>query len=205
MAKKKSNEEITQPEENTAPEETATPVEVEVIGSTYKDKNTSTETEENASSNEMKALIADLAEAQTKRDEYLDGWQRSIAEFSNYKKRIERDREMNQQNLTSGIIKRYIEIVDDLERALQSRPQEGEGAAWAEGIELIYRKILSILDSQNVKPMEALEKPFDPNFHEAIGHVEDANIPSGHVAEVIQNGYFLGERVLRPALVRIAN
>ncbi len=154
---------------------------------------------------EMAALIADLAEAQTKRDEYLDGWQRSMAEFSNYKKRVERDREANQQNQTGAIVKRYLEIADDLERALKTRPQEGEGAAWANGVDLIYRKLANIFDSQGIKPISALGQPFDPNQHEAIGQVDSVDTPSGHVAEVVQAGYFIGERVLRPALVRIAS
>src|SRR5512145_343965 len=89
---------------------------------------------------EVVALIADLAEAQAKREEYLDGWQRAIAEFSNYKKRVERDRETNQQNQVGSIVKRYLEIADDLARALKTRPQEGDGAAWANGVDLIYRK-----------------------------------------------------------------
>ena len=153
----------------------------------------------------LEALIKDLAEAQSKRDEYLDGWQRAIAEFSNYKKRIERDREQTQQNLTGSLVKRYLEVADDLERALKTRPQEGEGAAWANGVDLIYRKMLTILDSQGVKPMDALGQPFDPNRHEAIGQVENNVLPSGHIAEVVQSGYLMGERVLRPALVRIVS
>lgn len=161
--------------------------------------------QETSISPEMAALIADLAEAQTKRDEYLDGWQRAIAEFSNYKKRVERDREMNQQNQTGSIVKRYLDIADDLERALKTRPQEGDGAAWANGIDLIYRKLSNVFDSQGIKPMDVLGQLFDPNQHEAIGHVDSAEIPIGHVAEVVQTGYMIGERVLRPALVRIAS
>jgi molecular chaperone GrpE len=137
--------------------------------------------------------------------EYLDGWQRSMAEFSNYKKRVERDREQVQQTLTGTIVKRYLEILDDLERAMKSRPIDGDGAAWADGIELVYRKLLIILDSQEVRPMDALGQPFDPNRHEAIGHMESSVYPSGHIAEVVQNGYLIGDRVLRPALVRIVN
>jgi molecular chaperone GrpE len=158
----------------------------------------------NALPPELEPLIKDLAEAQSKRDEYLDGWQRSMAEFSNYKKRIERDREQTQQNLTGALIKRYLEVADDLERALKTRPTEGDGAAWANGVELIYRKLVTILDGQGVKPMDVLGQPFDPNRHEAIGQVENAALPSGYIVEIIQTGYVIGERVLRPALVRIA-
>lgn len=158
-----------------------------------------------AASPEVDALIKDLAAAQSQRDEYLGGWQRSIAEFANYKKRVERDREQTQQNMSAAIIKRYLEIADDLERALKARPGEGEGAAWSNGIELIYRKLIAILDSQGAKPIAALGQPFDPNQHEAIGQMETNAYPSGHVAEVVQTGYSIGERVLRPAIVRIAS
>jgi len=156
--------------------------------------------------------IVDVVSLQEERDEarglareYLDGWQRSVAEFANYKKRVERDREQVQQALTGTIVKHYLEVIDDLERAFKTRPKDGEGAAWADGIELVYRKLLVILDSQDVKPMDALGQPFDPNRHEAIGHMESSVYPSGHIAEVIQNGYLIGDRVLRPALVRIVN
>ena len=156
--------------------------------------------------------IVDFASLEKERDqartiaaEYLDGWQRSMAEFSNYKKRVERDREQVQQALSGTIVKRYLEVVDDLERALKTRPNDGDGAAWANGIELIYRKLLVILDSQDVKPMDALGQPFDPNRHEAIGHMESTVYLSGHIAEVVQNGYLIGDRVLRPALVRIVH
>lgn len=154
---------------------------------------------------ELTALQKELDEARLIAAEYLDGWQRSIAEFANYKKRIERDREQIQQTLTGMIVKRYLEVVDDLERALKTRPNDGDGAVWANGVELIYRKLLNLLDSQEVKTMDALGQPFDPNKHEAIGHMESTVYPSGHIAEVVQNGYLIGDRVLRPALVRIVN
>ena len=161
---------------------------------------------------EQTATLVDVAglekecdEARSKAAEYLDGWQRSMAEFANYKKRVERDREQVQQALTGTIVKRYLEVVDDLERALKTRPNDGDGAAWANGIELIYRKLLITLDSQDVKPMDALGQLFDPSKHEAIGHMDSSTYPSGHIAEVVQNGYLIGDRVLRPALVRIVS
>jgi len=153
---------------------------------------------------EIEALQAELAESRTKADEYLDGWQRSRAEFANYKKRIERDQLAVSQNAAGRIIKRYLEILDDLERALKNRPQEGEGAAWANGIELIYRKFKSILESEGITPMEAEGQLFDPNLHEAITSEESDEHESGQIIEVLQQGYMLGDRVLRPAMVRVA-
>lgn len=154
---------------------------------------------------DVACIQKELEETRGKAAEYLDGWQRSMAEFANYKKRVDRDREQVQQNITGTIVKRYLEVVDDIERALKNRPQENEGAAWADGIELIYRKLITLLENQDVKPMDVLGQVFDPNKHEAIGQMDSEAYPSGHIAEVVQNGYFIGDRVLRPAIVRIAN
>ena len=115
----------------------------------------------------LDALQQELAECRSKSDEYLDGWQRARAEFTNYRKRVERDQALMQQTLTGSIVKRYLEIIDDLDRALKNRPQEGEGASWADGIELIYRKLINILESNGVTIMPA-GAMFDPNLHEAI-------------------------------------
>lgn len=153
---------------------------------------------------EVEQLKKELEESRSKADEYLDGWQRSRAEFANYKKRVDRDQAQIHQAAAGSIIKRYLEILDDLDRALKNRPQNGDGAGWAAGIELIYRKFMAILDAEGVKVMEAEGKFFDPNQHEAISQSEVPGYESGQIVEVIQKGYLLGDRVLRPALVRVA-
>jgi molecular chaperone GrpE len=137
-------------------------------------------------------------------NEYLDGWQRERAEFANYKKRRDKESQQLKDNLTGNITRKYIEIVDDLERALQNQPEDGEGASWAEGIELVYRKFLSALESEGVLPMQVDGAQFDPNMHEAISQEPSNEFESGQVIEVLRNGYMIGERVLRPASVRIA-
>jgi molecular chaperone GrpE len=152
----------------------------------------------------IEKLKKELAESQSKAEEYLDGWQRSRAEFANYKKRIERDQNETYLRAAGSIVKRYLEVVDDLELALKNRPQEGDGVPWSNGIELIYRKLINILDSEGVKPMQVQGQPFDPNLHEAISLEPSDTVPSGHVTEVLKQGYLLGEKVLRPALVRVA-
>ena len=150
------------------------------------------------------ALQADLDAWQVKASEYLDGWQRSRADFANYKKRIEREQEQVYQNAAGSIIKRYLDVLDDLERALKNRPQAGDGAAWAEGIELIYRKFSVLLENEGVTAMQAEGEYFDPNLHEAITQEDNQDYESGQIIEVIKQGYLLGDRVLRPAQVRIA-
>ena len=153
---------------------------------------------------EVSVLQNELTMAQAKANEYLEGWQRARADFANYKKRVERDQAQTYQNAAASILKRYLGVIDDLERALKSRPKDGDGAAWAEGIELIYRKLLSVLESEGIQAMDAEGKPFDPNLHEAILSEDSDQHESGQVIEVLQQGYLLGEKVVRPAMVRVA-
>ena len=150
---------------------------------------------------ELEALQSQLAEAESKVSEYNDGWARSQAEFQNYNRRIERDNELTYSNMKGDIIKKVLPALDDLERALQNRPADD---AWANGIELIARKLQNILEGEGVKRIEAKGAAFDPNFHEAITHEPSDEVESEHVIDVVQNGYMLGERVIRPALVRVA-
>lgn len=153
---------------------------------------------------DFQEIQQELDEARSQADEYLGGWQRSMAEFANYKRRVERDQAQTYQLAAGNVIKRYLGILDDLERALKNRPKDGDGAAWSEGVELIYRKFLATLESEGVKPMEAAGQFFDPNFHEAILSEDNDRYQSGQIIEVLQQGYMLGDRVLRPAGVRVA-
>jgi len=150
---------------------------------------------------EIEAVKRQLEEAEAKLAESVDGWQRTQADFQNYRKRIERDNELMYASMKGDILKRVLPALDDLERALQNRPADN---AWANGIELIARKLQNMLESEGVKRIEAAGAEFDPKFHEAISHEPAEGVASGHVIEVAQNGYMLGERVLRPALVRVA-
>jgi len=151
------------------------------------------------------ALKQELQEWQDKANEYLDGWQRARADFANYKKRIERDQAIINQNAAANIIRRFLEIIDDLELALKNRPAEGDGAGWAEGVELIYRKLSSMLESEGVSPIEAEGQFFDPNLHEAITYEQHPELESGQIIAVVKQGYRMGDRVLRPAQVRVAS
>ena len=150
---------------------------------------------------EMVALQTQLAEAKAKAAENLDGWQRAQAEFINYKNRVQRDRELDYASMKGDIIKKVLPVLDDLQRALANRPEDN---SWANGMELIARKFQNVLEAEGLKRIEAKGQPFDPNFHEAISSEPSEDVESGHVIEVVQNGYMLGERVIRPAMVRVA-
>jgi molecular chaperone GrpE len=157
-----------------------------------------------ADQEEQAELQLSLDETREKAQEYLEGWQRSRAEFANYKKRIMKEKQSIHQYARGEVIKDFLDIADDLGRALQDRPESGEGAAWADGIELIYKKLLSKLEAEGVQRMEAEGEAFDPNIHEAIFMEDHEDYESGQIIEVVQDGYYLGDRVLRPALVRVA-
>jgi molecular chaperone GrpE len=152
----------------------------------------------------LELIKAALEASEAKAAEYLDGWQRAQAEFTNYRKRQERERELARFETVGRIAKRYLPIVDDMERALKERPTDGNGTAWFEGLELIYRKLMNILEAEGVTLIEAEGETFDPNLHEAVVQSESDEHESGEVIEVLQTGYKMGDRVLRPAMVRIA-
>ncbi len=152
---------------------------------------------------EYEALKQELERAQQSEKAYFEGWQRERADFINYKKRIEREQSQLAETIAANILKKYLVIVDDLERALKNRPANVD-PQWLEGIELIYKKLVAILEAEGVKRIPAEGAMFDPNLHEAISHEESPEHESGQIIEVVQQGYTIGDRVLRPALVRVA-
>ena len=151
---------------------------------------------------ELEEVMKRLEESEAKVAEHLDGWQRAQADFVNYKNRVQRDQELNKSIMKGDIIRKFLPVLDDLERALQNRP--AEAGSWMDGIELIRKKLQAILESEGVTRIEAEGQLFDPNFHEAISHEPNETVESGHVIAVVQSGYMLGERVVRPAMVRVA-
>lgn len=153
---------------------------------------------------EIEMLRVELDEARSSADEYLDGWQRARADFQNYKKRIERERKDVYQTAAGNILKRFLDVLDDMELALENRPQDGNGAEFANGIELIYQKLIATLEKEGVSLMDVDGQEFDPAFHEALSSEDSEEYESGKIIAVVKSGYVLGDRVLRPALVRVA-
>jgi len=157
---------------------------------------------QSVSAEEVELLASQLTQAEAQAAEYLDGWQRAQAEFANYKKRLERDNTAFREIARGDVIKRFLPVVDDLDRALANRPASDD--AWVGGIELVYRKLLAILEAEGLKRIEAEGKMFDPNLHEAISDEHNEDFESGQVISVVQQGYILGDRVIRHAMVRVA-
>jgi molecular chaperone GrpE len=149
-------------------------------------------------------LKQQLEKSEAQSTEYFDGWQRERADFINYKKRVDRDLAQNQMNAVGNVAKKFLVVMDDMERALKNRPQSEDGATWAAGIELIYHKMQGILEADGIKQMQIEGDLFDPTRHEALTNEESPAHQSGQIIEVIQNGYVIGDKVLRHALVRVA-
>ncbi len=153
---------------------------------------------------EVAELRRQLEETQAKADEYLDQWRRSVAEFSNFRKRMERDRQEFQKIATADFIKRLLPVVDDMERAFAHLPAELAGHEWITGMQMIYQKLLELLRQEGLQPIEAEGGQFDPLLHEAVSYEESSEHEDGAIIGVVRQGYRLGDRILRPAQVRVA-
>lgn len=149
-------------------------------------------------------LESELEAARSKAQEYFDGWQRERADFINYKKRVERDLRDVNQTAAADTLKLLLPILDDFERAAASVPDDLRQQPWLEGMLAIHRKLQKTLEDQGITAVDPLGKAFDPALHEAVATDSDTDIPSGHVTETLQKGYLYRDRVLRPALVRVA-
>ena len=153
---------------------------------------------------EYAAQLEEIDDLKKKTDEFSDGWQRERAEFANYRKRIERDRETERQNSKIDIIKKYLAVHDDFERAMKNLPPDSVQAAWSDGLKLINQKLKNLLEGEGIATIPVENVAFDPVLHEAISHEENPDFESGQIIEVVQKGYTIGDRVIRPALVRVA-
>ena len=142
-----------------------------------------------------------LEELRRERDALQDRLLRTAAEFDNYRKRMDRERRDLAEQTAGEAIKDLLPIIDNLERALQASAQDDP---LRKGVELIHKQMLEMLRKRGVTPIEALGADFDPNVHEAVTHEESDQHREGEVMEELQRGYKVGERLLRPAMVKVA-
>jgi molecular chaperone GrpE len=155
-----------------------------------------------AENEDIESLRQALTEEQAKAEANLAGWQRAQADFSNFKKRIEQEREDFTRFANASLILELLPLLDDLERALEHVPAKLANLAWVDGVKLIYRKFRATLESQGLSQIEALDKPFDPNLHEAVRQDKGEE---GIVIEEIRKGYQLQDKVIRPTMVVVGN
>ena len=144
------------------------------------------------------SLEEQLSKAKEDAEKFRDNWHRAEADFQNYKRRTEQEREELRRFGNVSIIINLLPVLDDFERAFKSLDSRLAGLSWFDGILLIYRKLRQLLENAGVSPIETEGQAFDPRFHEAVAHIEGEE---GKVISEVQRGYKLHDRVLRPAMV----
>jgi len=155
--------------------------------------------------NEYDQLEKELESLRTEVEEQKDGWLRTRADFENYKKRVQRDASRSYQDAMSSVLKLFLTVSDDLERAIKNKPEENQLDGWVNGIKLIDQKLVNQMKNLGVERLEV--KPgevFDPNIHEAITQEEHPDFEEGQIIDVVQPGYKITDRIIRPAMVRVA-
>jgi molecular chaperone GrpE len=155
-----------------------------------------------AASGEAPTGLTELEQLKAERDQLLDRLARLQAEFENARKRAERERHEFRDYATGNVVEQFLPVVDNFELALKS---SGSAQQLRHGVELIVKQMEEILRKLHVKPVPAVGEAFDPRMHEALGAVDRDDMPDQHVAEEIRRGYQMRERLLRPALVRVAH
>ena len=143
----------------------------------------------------------DVPELKKQRDDYYDRLLRKTAEFDNYRKRTDRERLQLSDAVAADLLQELLPLVDDMERALRA---EGSDERIRKGVELIHKQLLEILRKRGVRPIEALGADFDPHYHMAVAHEPANDRRDGEVIEEFRRGYMLGDRLLRPAMVKVA-
>lgn len=156
-----------------------------------------------ATEGETQSLLSQVEEERKKAEAYLRDLQRERAEFINYKRRTEQEKVEQAKFANSMLILKLLPVLDDLERAVDSVGPELAGLNWVQGVVMIARKLRSTLEAEGLTQMQAFGADFDPTMHEAVVHEETSPEMDGKVVGVLQQGYKLNDRVIRPAMVKV--
>ena len=167
------------------------------------------EAEETAKDTEKKSGKKLFGKKKDKKDEKIeeltDKLTRQMAEFDNFRKRTEKEKSQMYEVGAKDIIEKILPVVDNFERGLDAVPEEKKEDPFIQGMEKVYKQFMTVLESVEVKPIEALGNQFDPNFHNAVMHVEDENFGENEVAEEFQKGYMYRDSEVRHSMVKVAN
>jgi molecular chaperone GrpE len=145
-----------------------------------------------------------LAEERAKYEEMKDRFLRSQADFDNYRKRMQKEREEMAKYASRSLLEKLLPAIDNLERAIDSSKQSESFEMLAQGVEMVYRQIMDALREEGAVPLETVGKPFDPHFHQAVMQEESDQYESGIVIEEFQKGYMLKDKLIRPAMVKVS-
>ena len=158
--------------------------------------------QEKNENSDLETLKAQLKEEKEKSDEYYEHLKRNMAEFDNFKKRISKEKDMMYNTISADIISELLPILDNFDKALNA---ETADESYKNGMAMIYNQFNETLQKLGVEEIDALNKVFDPNFHEAVMHIEDESFGEKEIVEVFRKGYKIGDKIIRHAMVKVAN
>lgn len=171
---------------------------------TASDTETASGPEDEAGAVDTQSLEQEIERLKAESQHHLDQWRRTAANLENYRRRVEKERGEILKAGLATLIAQLLPVLDDLQRAFQTLPSTLRGLTWIDGVALIERKVDVVLEQHGLKEIEALGQPFDPALHQSILQEETSDYPDGQVMAVLQRGYMLHDKVLRPAMVKIA-
>ena len=204
-----NNQELEKDLEETVEETVETEEAVEEVTEEAETEETEEASEETEESAEKKGFFGKKKDKKDKKDlkieELEDKVKRQLAEFENFRNRTEKEKSRMYEFGARDVIEKMLPVVDNFERGLAAIPEEEKGGPVASGMEMIYKQIMTTLEGLGVTPIEALNKPFDPEFHNAVMHVEDEAVEENTVVEEFQKGYIYKEHVIRYSMVKVAN
>ena len=163
-----------------------------------KDSEEKAEDKKDDPEDQIKAKDAEIAD-------WKDKYQRLMAEFENARKRMSKESTQRYDMVAMGVLEKLLPVIDNFERGLESVSEEEKDSAFVQGIQQIYKQLISVMEDLGVTPMDAEGKEFDANLHNAVMHVEDEELGENIVAEELQKGYMYKESVLRHSMVKVAN
>jgi len=159
------------------------------------------ETKENVANAPEETTSAANPEA----EEYYAQLQRVMADFDNYRKRVVKEKDAQYSVILSEVITEFLPVIDNLEKSLATNAEDEVAKAWKSGVELIYRQFTEVLNKLGAEEIKAVGEQFDPNFHDAVMHVEDENVGENIIVEELRKGYKLKDRIIRHSMVKVAN
>lgn len=207
----KEKEEILEEEVKEQPqEEVEETTDGEQMGETAEQETEDTDEEsEEIDETEKKGIFNKKKDKKDKKDEQIealnDRLKRQMAEFENFRKRTEKEKSQMYDMGASAVVEKILPVLDNFERGLAAVPKEQKADGFVEGMDKVYKQMLSVLAEAGVTPIEAEGKEFDPNLHNAVMHIEDENFGENVVAEELQKGYMYKETVVRHSMVKVAN
>ena len=168
-----------------------------------KEENTTEETVETVEENKEPTMEEKLEEAQKQAKDNLDKYIRQLAEFENFRKRSNSEKTAMYSNGVRDTVEKLLPVIDNFERAVEAADDKED--PMYKGVEMILKQFMEILENLGVKEIPSKGEPFDPNVHSAVMHVDDESCDENVVVEVFQKGYTLGDKVIRPSMVKVAN